>query len=64
MNKFEVKAFECELLGELYNSLENRKNCYKDYDWDTGVYSDSTELYNIERIAIIEDMMKKIEKLI
>lgn len=64
MTKFETKAFECEILGELYNSLNGKCHWYMKYNDDTAEYEEPTEKYNIERLAIIRAIMAKIEKMI
>lgn len=64
MTKFETKAFECEILGELYNSLDGKCHWYMKYNNDTDKYEEPTEAYDKERLAIIHAIMAKIEKMI
>ena len=64
MNKFQAKAFECELLGDIYQSLEARKDYYRHYNSETDSWENPTEMYEIERLAIIDELMKKIEKMV
>ena len=64
MTKFEIKAFECELLGDLYRSLDMRKEYYQTYDHEKECYVESDDLHDIEKCAIIDDLMKKLEKML
>lgn len=64
MNKFEVKAFECEILSELYNSLDSKKNWYRTYNSETDTWQDTNDMSDLEKIAIIDDIMKRIEKML
>lgn len=64
MSKFEVKAFECEILGELYNTLESRKTWFKRYNAETDIYEDSDDLRDIAKVSIIDDIMKRLEKML
>lgn len=64
MTKFETKAFECEILGDVYNNLEGRAHWYMNYNDDTMEYTEPTDKNDIERLAIIRAIMAKIEKMI
>ena len=64
MSKFESKAFECEVLGEIYTSLEQKKDWYRLYDSETDSWRDPENLQDLEKIAIIDDIMKRIEKML
>lgn len=64
MNKFERKSFECEMLSMLYTNLEDRKTWYMRYNSETDSYIQSDEMHDIERCAIIETLMEKIEKMV
>ena len=60
MNKFEVKAYECEILNALYQNIENRK------DWDAIKWNPETDEQepDPEKIAILDGMIAKLEKLL
>lgn len=64
MNKFEIKSFECEVLGEIYASLDAKKNWYRNYNSETDTWEDTGDMNDLEKIAIIEDIMKRIEKML
>ena len=69
MNKFQKKAFECEMYGELYDYLENRCHNYMQFDNDSGEYvpydsSDANYTWERERAEIIRKIMEKVEKMI
>ena len=64
MNKFQKKSFECEMLGNVYDFLENYMHHYMTFDYETTTYAEPTEEYDIERLAIIRGIMAKIEKMI
>lgn len=64
MTKFETKAFECQVLGGIYDSLVSQSHWYMKYNDDTDEYEESTEAYDKERLAIIRAIMAKVEKMI
>ena len=68
MSKFEIKAFECEILGEVYNNLENRKSWFAPEVAEDGEQLSDWQIEynakNAEKIAIIDDIMKRIEKML
>lgn len=65
MNKFQVKSFEMEVLGEVYANLEGKKDWYKRYNTETEEFEMPEEdTLDFEKIKIIDEIMKKIEKMI
>lgn len=69
MNKFQKKAFECEIIGEMYDYLENRSHHYQHWDSEKCEYvdhdtNDSNYAFEIERLAIIRNIMTRVEKMI
>ena len=69
MNKFAKKAFECEIMGEVYDFLENRSHHYMKWDEEKLDYvehdkNDSNYNWERERCEIIRKIMEKVEKMV
>ena len=64
MNKFEKKSYEMELLSKMYNTLTFEENWNMDHDCDTDTYTEPTEEYKLDRLEVIRELMKKVEKMI
>ena len=65
MNKFKCKAFEAETLSNVYEYLDGLKAYYRKYNEETNAYDlESDYPEDAEKIAIIDGIMSKIEKML